>query len=597
MKIQVLEGIEHIRLRPGMYVGSVKDASHLLREVIDNAIDECLNGYANKIDVTQGDDYFVVSDNGRGLPTYVDEKYGIVACRLLFEKIFSGGKFESDQNYFLSSGLHGVGLTVLNALSKRLEVLTKISDGRFLSLTYEKGTLINESTVEYDSEFSTIIKSYPDDEIFESVKTSVSTTNLKLLSEILPVQVTLNGQQLSPFSTEDLKDDWGELVTKITKLTILVDRNGKLTKIDNITPDHIRSASLILRSWFAWGKEFDMKEDGSVNLVPTPSGVHVNLFRYSFGNALVKKTGLNKSDVRYGLRHFTLALVKDPQFTSQTKEKLGGIKNLNIDSIERRLTEILEEIYEEDIWDLIKNRVESYKEQIGKLSENKIVERLIVRGSDPKSRGLGIGIYDASTTKRSEAELFIVEGQSAGSNLLQRRDRRTQAVLPLRGKPLNVTKTDSIVRIINNREMKALVNAIGVGITPNVNLEDARYGKIIIVSDADPDGRNINALVLGALAFMVPEIFDAGLVYYIEPPLFKQDKKFIWRKEDLNPNKPFTRFKGLGEMNPDELYEVALNPKTRRLVQVTLDNRDEVLKILKLSSAKKLIMRKKGIIK
>jgi DNA gyrase/topoisomerase IV subunit B len=583
--LKFLDEIEHIKTRPGMYVGDVQTPRTLVRELVDNALDEYINGYADKIvinyDPSKG--IYAVTDNGRGLPLFkVPELENQRAAKLLFLKLFSGGKF-NHANYRFSAGLHGVGLTVVNALSTFVDVRVR-TNGSVYELHLEEGEHIHENMFPCDDteNWSTAVTCAPSKKFFKSTKTQIDTLPLQLAKSMRPKgSISVNDTEVKPF-------------------TFKKNVEGKLLQNDNFVAKY-ESDTMIFELYFGWSEnEYNYMNKGTVNLVPCANGWHERKAKSAIGKALVEISEfVGKPDEAFwGLRIFVNCFTQEPIFTSQSKDRLSHVGD-EADDFDETLRKkcLLAFRSKSDLTEAVIKKIVNYKKQLEKLSDNEVIDSVVRIGTDKrKGRGVGVGVWECSTQNRMEAELYIVEGKSADGNVRKTRNIRTQAVLPLRGKPLNAAMTDDIKLILDNQEMVSLVNCIGVGIAPKVNMEGLRYGKIIIASDADADGAQISNLIIGALVYLVPELVEGGHVYEVLAPLYEQDGDYYYSLDDINPKKPFGRFKGLGSMNPDEVEKTIVDPKKRILRQVTLDDRDKIINIMQSSFEKKRIMIQGGVI-
>ncbi len=584
-KITFLDEISHIQLRGGMYCGSMDTPRSLLKEIIENSTDEVLNGYADRLDIEYDNSVgvYTVRDSGRGLPIYqVPEFENQTAARLIFTKLFSSGKFDTSQ-YKYSAGLHGVGSTVVNALSSELSV--RVSQGKKLyTLFFQDGQVVREveDTIKEIPWWSTEITFSPSKKFFKSIRTTPDTLPLEIVKGMFPhVSITINREEVKPFRFENL-----------FKISLVNDHVFTCKKqVDN----------LIFETYFGWSAtEHNSTSKTTVNLVST-SGWAERKAMSMIGKALLEVVPESLSmpeDALYGLHVYVNLFAQDPVFTSQNKERLSHIK-IEPPDLDKKLLEEFKKAFRDnpEITEAVVRKIVAYKKQLAKLSDSELVNSVIRVGNDKrKGKGVGVGIWECSTQKREEAELYIVEGQSAAGHVRQTRNLITQAVLPLRGKCLNVAVADDLKQILENEEMVSLINCIGAGLSPNVNLSTMRYGKILIAADADADGAQISNLILGALIYLIPEIVYAEKVYEILSPLYEQDGKYFYDLSELNTRKHFERFKGLGSMNPDEVETTIVNPKTRRLRKITLDDRDRILSILQSSSEKKRIMLQNGII-
>ena len=591
--VQVLDGIDHIRLRPAMYVSDVSTPKNLVREIIDNSLDECVNGHSKYLEVTTGIgsglNFYRVTDHGRGLPLYEMEVKGEVgiAAKFLFTSLFSSGKFTKD-NYEISSGLHGIGLTAANALSAQLEVIT-VSNGQFYRLVFEKGILVDEELrgTSQDGHFTTIT-SWPDPTIFTSTKVNIDDRSLKIAKSQLPnVTMMIDGECVKPIEFKEIFPE-----------EMIFSKNFEYEYTHSTGLSDVFCKGLKLKVMYNWSKsDYDFRYQGSVNLISVNSGVHIKTIK-SLICSSIGQFGIEKSDGETGLRIFVIAFLPDAEFGSQSKEKLERSHSL------KHITPIVSVLLDKSLkgttgFEVLKNKIMYFKEMNDKLSNMEIVKEKVKLGKgNTPSRNLGIGIYECSSRDRHDTELFIVEGDSAGGGLVTKRDRKTQAVLPLRGKTLNVSASENIKRILGNREITAMINSIGAGIRGGEDLNCRRYDRIILISDADPDGLNVTSLILGALAYLTPKLLCSGRVFLIKAPLFKQGELYLNDDNYLDKSKPFSHFKGLGEMPPDDLAFIALNKSNRNLIQLT-SSMSEIQCIINLvgtPESKKELMISRGLI-
>lgn len=590
-KIKKLSGIEHIRHRSNMWIGDTTTPDVLAREIIDNAIDEFINGFADLVEIKYGKDdngyYVQVLDTGRGLPVY--EYEGEIAAKILFTELFAGGKFDSD-SYEYKQGLHGVGLTAVNALSKRM-IIEVIKDSKYWKWVTERGKIVEETVEDISSdsiigEFSTKVTAYPDPEIFDSTKISVDLIPLQLATKLVRdsgrenAKIIVNDEEIKSFDFKDYLEN--EMKSKAWNDTVI--------EIES------KIGSTIWKIWLTYDPDsFSESIHGSVNMLHVNQGIHIKNFRQALGIVL-QKHGLDRAYIGVGLRAFVLVMAKEVGFSSQSKERLTKIGDIIDSEIITKLSRNISKEFPDEFIKYIEQKQLLYKEKLNKLKNIDAIKKNVITGKDKRSLGLGLNIYDCTIRKREDAELFIVEGQSAAGTLLQVRDRKYQAVLPLKGKPLNAANVQDLSVILNNKEMKSLVNSIGVGVTPMVDLSASRYGKIFILADKDDDGIHISAIILAAFIYLVPDLVEEGMLYIVDPPLYEQNGKLIWNEEELDKFKPFTRFKGLGEMNPDQIYKTALDPKTRFVRQVILDDYERVMKIIRSSLEKRKLLESIGIL-
>lgn len=593
-KIKFLDDISHIRRRPGMYIDDIGTPKTLVKELVDNSIDEILNGYGKRIEITSErmneDQYaYTVSDDCGGLPLYqVKELEGQTAARLIFTKSFSSGKFDHTR-YKMSCGLHGLGLTIVNALSSRIFV--QVHDrkkGRIYTLKTKDGQVVNEGFSKIPEEppwWSTSILMEPDKTIFHSTKTRIDSSPFKLIKLERDCSITVNGQEVKVF---DPKSDIDSKVLQdyLTASAKITDKNG---------------FEMRMSLGFTWSNtSFDESVYGAVNAAPCHNGMHIKEAKWAVGKSLEKLDDrIGMDDSCHGLRMFVSMFAANPVYTGQTKHRLAwadGYDQLLAKRIQSEVEKLLEE--NGDLRDQVVRRIVAYKKEMDKLSDMQLINSVVKQGDDRRtSKGVGIGIFDCTSKDRDSTELYIVEGKSAAGNLVAMRSIATQAVLPLRGKPLNVAKTTKIKTILDNKEVVSLITCIGVGMHPHEDVEKCRYGKIIICTDSDPDGSQISALIVGALTFLTPKLVESGIVYEIDAPLYAQNGKFVWDEKGINKAKPFDRFKGLGSMSPEEVKHALLDASTRRLRRIVLDNKSHVLEIVQSAREKKNIMFKHGVIK
>jgi DNA gyrase/topoisomerase IV subunit B len=583
--IHFLSGIEHIRTRPGMYVSDTATPGVFINEVVDNALDELLNGYADRVEIHYNpteDPGLTVADNGRGLPlTRVPDYNNQITAKLLFTELFSGGKFDN-YNYQYSAGTNGVGLTVVNALSDAITVVVLNRDnGQQYALQTEKGHVVTESLspLATSAWYSTRIHAVPSLAYFRSLSAEVDSISLQLAKQLRPhTTILLNDQEIAPFNFSGLLPD-----AVLEQRLLQVKYETDTFKVD------------LEFNWSA--KEFNTFSRGAVNLKSCNEGFHINEVTKCLGRALQKHNDiLNIADARLGLRIFVNTFAKKPVFTSQSKEKLSWIHELPGDFFQQLEKIILKKFSTEQklISQLIQRLIE-YKKRVESISERDFIHSVVRTGRSTK--GVGIAIADCTTNKRDQAELFIVEGPSAGSFVRTTRDMQFQAVLALKGKPLNAAATNDIKVILSNEEMISLVDALGAGIRTTLDLKAARYGKILITCDADSDGAQISNLILGALLYLAPEFIQAGMVYEVLSPLYEQAGNYYYHLHELDHSKSFERFKGLGSMNADQVEHTIVNPHTRKLQQIYLDDAERALRILQSPSERQRIMYERGIIR
>ena len=582
-QIEVLDDIEAVRRRPGMYIGGVgvRGLHHLLWEIIDNSIDEALAGYCDRIVVIlHKDGSASVEDNGRGIPVDEHPVFKRPALEIVMTKLHAGGKF-SKKAYKVSGGLHGVGLSVVNALSEWLEVWVK-RDGKVYHQRYERGKPVTPLEVVGETkDTGTRIRFKPDPEIFEVTEFSyeIVAQRLKELAFLNKgVKITLiderTGKKEDFYSKEGIKG-----------FVALLNKNKPVLH-DIIYFSGERNGIMVEIAFQFTDTEFETLFAFANNIHTVEGGTHVAGFRAGltraineYGRRHVKKfKPLSGADVREGLTAVLSVKVPEPQFEGQTKTKLT---NSEVKTVVESLT------YSEVLrW------LEEHPNEANKIIEKCIVAmkareaakraKELVRKRSELSITLPGKLADCSSKNPEERELFIVEGESAGGSAKQARDRRFQAVLPIRGKIINVEKA-GFLRALKNEEIKAIASAIGAGIGKDFDINRARYRRIIIMTDADVDGAHIRTLLLTFFYRYMRPLIEHGYLYIAQPPLYrvKKGKKtyYVYSEkelknllEKLGDGVEVQRFKGLGEMNPEQLWETTMDPRRRVLIQVTIED-------------------------
>ena len=592
--IQVLKGLEAVRKRPGMYIGSTGESGlhHLVYEVVDNSIDEALAGYCDLIGVTiHPDNSVTVVDNGRGIPVDIHPVEKLPGVELALTVLHAGGKFDKS-SYKVSGGLHGVGVSVVNALSERLEVLVD-RDGQRHHMTFARGHTTKRLTVLGKTKATgTTVRFKPDPEIFNVLEFNYNTLadRLRQLAFLNKgVKITLKDEREG--GQEDTFLARGGLVEFVHWLN----RNRKPLHAKPVsfttTKDDV-DVDLALQ----YEDGFNENTFTFVNNINThEGGTHLTGFRAALTrtvNDLAKKAGalkkenftLTGDDIREGLTCVLHVKVREPQFEGQTKTKLG---NSEVEGIVRQVVNEHLGAYLEEHPPVLRAIVEKAV-SAARAREAARKARDLVR----KKTGLEGGVLpgklaDCSISDPALSEIYLVEGDSAGGSAKQGRDRQFQAILPLRGKILNVEKA-RIDRILGNEEIRAIVTAVGTGVKEDFKLEDARYHKVIIMTDADVDGAHIRTLLLTFFFRQMQELIEAGYVYIAQPPLYRvargKEEFYAYTEEerdeltkrlsgtDAKGNVMIQRYKGLGEMNPDQLWKTTMNPETRTVLRVTMED-------------------------
>ena len=596
--ITVLEGLEAVRKRPGMYIGTTSERGlhHLVWEIVDNSVDEALAGYCNKIDVKiLPDNIIEVVDNGRGIPTDIHPKYGKSALEIVLTVLHAGGKFEND-NYKVSGGLHGVGVSVVNALSEWLEVEVR-KEGNVYYQKYHRGKPEEDVKIIGSceaNEHGTTVRFKADGDIFETLVYNYFTLSnrLKELAYLnRGLTITLSDLRKDEKKEETYKFDGGilDFLNEIVKEeTTIIDKPFYVSaEQDNVGVDvtftYTTSQNEVIYSF--------------VNNINThEGGTHVQGFRTALTkviNDVGKTQGLLKdkdgklmgNDIREGVVAIVSTKIPQPQFEGQTKGKLG---NSEVSGIVNTIVSNSLKIFLEDNPAITKIVVEKILNSKKAREAAQKARELVLRKSVLEVGSLPGKLADCTSKKAEECEIFIVEGDSAGGSAKQGRDRYNQAILPLRGKIINVEKA-GLHKSLESSEIRAMVTAFGTSIGETFDISKLRYGKIILMTDADVDGAHIRTLILTFLYRYMKDLITEGNIYIACPPLYKvaSGKQIIYAYNDLElknilaqmnqENKKYTiqRYKGLGEMNPEQLWETTMNPDGRLLLKVSVDNARE----------------------
>ena len=591
-QIQILEGLEAVRKRPGMYIGSTSDRGlhHLVYEIVDNAVDEALAGYCDSIDVTINEDNSItVMDDGRGIPVDIQKKAGLPAVEVVFTILHAGGKF-GNGGYKVSGGLHGVGASVVNALSEWLEVQV-YKDGNIYQQRYERGKVTYPLKIVGKcgpEQHGTRVTFLPDKEIFEETVYDYDTLKIRLRETAF---LTKNLKII-------LKDDRDEKKEKVfhyeggIKEFVTYLNKGKTPIYDQVIYCEGTREGVYVEVSMQHNDSYTENIYTFVNNINTPEGgTHLTGFKnaltktfndYAREKKLLKDSedNLSGEDIREGLTAIISVKIEDPQFEGQTKQKLGNSEaRAAVDNIvSEQLTYFLEQNPA-----VAKSMCEkSILAQRARAAARKARD-LTRRKSALDGMALPGKLADCSDKNPENCEIYIVEGDSAGGSAKTARSRATQAILPLRGKILNVEKA-RMDRIYGNAEIKAMITAFGTGIHDDFDISKLRYHKIIIMTDADVDGAHISTLLLTFIYRFMPELIKQGYVYLAQPPLYKVEKnKKVWyaySDDELNSilkeigrdnSNKIQRYKGLGEMDAEQLWETTMDPERRILLRVTMD--------------------------
>ena len=591
-QIQILEGLEAVRKRPGLYIGSTssKGLHHLVYEIVDNSVDEALAGYCTEIDVQiNADNSITVTDNGRGIPVGINAKSGLPAVQVVFTILHAGGKFGGG-GYKVSGGLHGVGASVVNALSEWLEVRV-CRDGSIYEQRYERGKVMYPLKIvgSCDPEKTgTKVTFLPDKEIFEDTVYDFDVLKNRLREMAF---LTKGIKIILRDDREDKKEKVFHYEGGIKEFVQYLNRS-KTPLYENVIYCEGTVNNISVEVAFQHNDDYNESIYSFVNNINTPEGgMHLTGFRnaitktfndYARSNKLLKDSeqNLTGEDIREGLTAIVSVKIENPQFEGQTKQKLGNSEARG--AVDNVVTEQLTYFLEQNPTVAKMICEKSLLAQRAREAARKARD-LTRRKTALESMSLPGKLADCSDKDPKNCEIFIVEGDSAGGSAKSARSRATQAILPLRGKILNVEKA-RLDRILGNAEIKAMITAFGTGIHEDFDISRLRYHKIIIMTDADVDGAHIATLMLTFLYRFMPELIKQGYVYLAQPPLYKLEKnKKVWyaySDEQLNDiltevgrdqNNKIQRYKGLGEMDADQLWETTMDPEKRILKKVFYD--------------------------
>lgn len=596
--IKILEGLEGVRRRPAMYIGGTgkEGLHHLVYEIVDNSVDECLAGVCNVIKVILHKNGSVsVEDNGRGMPVDIHPIYKKSAMEIIVTKLHAGGKFDK-KAYQVSGGLHGVGISVVAALSKQMKVEVK-KDGKIWMQSYKIGVPDDKVKAIGDCEkgqTGTIVTFLPDDTIFSTTKFDFNTLSTRF-REICFLNAGL--KILFTDETSEKKEDFhnpGGVVDFIKWLNRTREALHKPVYFKRVQDDVAAEIAI------QYNDSYNENIHGFVNTINTiEGGTHVSGFKtaltrvindYAQKKNIIRDGKLEGDDVREGLTAIISLRVKEPQFEGQTKTKLGNSEMKGI--MDSMVSAALSEFFEEN--PAIASKIAQKAVQAFKAREAaKRAKDLVRRKNALGGSGLPGKLADCSSNKREQTELYIVEGQSAGGTAKGARDKEFQAILPLKGKILNVEKS-SPVKALSSEEIANLITAIGTAVGEHFDIEKLRYHKVIIMTDADVDGQHIKTLLLTLFYRYVPQLIEAGHIFVAVAPLYKirrgSKDQYVYSDDELKKvlkdgsGKPeVSRFKGLGEMNDEQLWDTTMNPKTRILKQISVEDAveaDETFSIL-----------------
>ena len=584
-QIQVLDGLEHVRKRPGMYIGSVsvRGLHHCVYEIVDNAVDEALAGYCKNIHVTiEPGNVICVEDDGRGIPVDIHKKTKISAAETVYTQLNAGGKFGGDSGYKVSGGLHGVGASVVNALSEWVEVTIQ-RDGGIFQMKFNRGKTIQSLERIGDSDKTgTKVRFLADDTIFESLEYEYETLEKRFREMAFltkGLRITIEDKRVNEEENETPKKadfcfegGWKSFVEFLNKNKETLHKTPiYIEKTDGEVPVEIA---------------IQYTSSYSENIYTFVNNININDYARSHNILKEKDSNLQGEDIREGITAVVSVKVKEPQFEGQTKTKLGNSEVTGV--VQSMVNEALSTFLEEN-----PNVAKSILEKCISASRAREAARkareLVRKKNSLETSTLPGKLADCSSKNADECEVYIVEGDSAGGSAKQGRDRKFQAILPLWGKMLNVEKARAD-KIYGNDKLNPVILAVGAGIGSDFDITKIRYGKVIIMADADVDGAHIRTLLLTFFFRYMRPLIENGNVYLAQPPLYKLSKKgmediYCYTDEDLDKaykeleekgiardQLGLQRYKGLGEMNPEQLWDTTMNPETRILVKVTMED-------------------------
>lgn len=623
---------DNVRTRPGMFIGSTEHPNVILREIIDNAVDESFGSTAcNKIYVKTAVDmnaepkqYYLVADNGRGIPIIMDKEKGITKTKMAMTVLNAGSKFNRTIDT-VSTGQNGVGSSCTCALSEVYIVISKITeknfdksipdvqdlwysmkhgDEGFYVIEFNRGIEVLETAMTYDQicekykvEFphgmSTIVLFRPDPQIFNSVVASYSPANLQYLQAVhklfykKDVHIIIDGKE----PADDFNPYQFSFMKYIEIPSDRLDENGNRI---------MKKAQFYVN--FECDKDMAISEmSGSINSLVVNSGLHLNVVRNAYRNALKRYYNISHDYLMAGAKINVICMAGEVDFSSQTKERCVKIDGLTEWEMRPLLEDEFKKVFRanNDYFENHVTRLNEYAASLNKISTINKIKSMVTVAADAGNRvrsRIPAEVKDCLSSDRKSCSLYIVEGKSAGGSILKSRDSKTQAVIELRGVPLNSVGAD-LDTILANKEMATIISAIGVGVNEYFVESAIRYGKIIIAADADADGFKIASLIAGFFAKKITDLIRLGYVYILDSPLYKQGDTYIYNDEidKLDKDKPFTRFKGLGELSPDQAKEVLTGPNAR-LIQLTEENIDDALDLLSSTWSRKQLMTSSKII-
>lgn len=612
--ITVLKGLEAVRKRPAMYIGSTDEIGlhHLVWEIIDNSIDEALAGFANKIIVTiNTDDSITVEDNGRGIPVDIHPTENISALELAATVLHAGGKFDKN-TYKVSSGLHGVGLSVVNALSEWCKIQVR-RNGYIYQQSYQKGYPVTPVEKLGEIDYSgTTVTFLPDKSIFKNTNFNYKTIFNRLRQnaylnsniEFKLIDKRVGNKEFTFYFEGGLKSFVNHINLSKKKIHFNIFHTKKIIENTDI------------EIAIQYSDEFVSNEYSFANNIPTQDGgTHLTGFRLGLTKSITsyiqqkqlnyKDIKLTGEDIREGITAAISVKIPEPQFEGQTKNKLNNseVTNLVKKVLEDEFSNFLEE-HPNDTKNIIEKIIIAYKAR----NAAKAARDAVIRKSALEFSGLPGKLADCSSKDPKISELYLVEGESAGGSAKQGRNRETQAIFPLKGKPMNTEKY-RLDKILANEEMSDLIKALGCGIGEYLDITKLRYHKIILMADADVDGSHINTLLLTLFFRYFRQLIINGYIYIAQPPLYKiifSPGEFVWVKNEEEKNKILSekktkkepiiqRFKGLGEMNPEQLWETTMNPETRILKKILIEDAEEASKIFGILMGEEVLPRKRFI--